>query len=318
MTTPTSKVLGHDSFKGMGVDFGDLNGDGVPDIFVEQHRRPSFALEESHFLWHEHGRSTPCAAASRPYVEPERGARAGAQRLGLGRKLADFDNDGVPRGAAGDRLRGAARTNRWPELHELAMGNDELLSDASRLAAASGPATTSAGTSPTRFFVARRGRPLRRRRARARARATTTVTRGIAIADVDGDGDLDFAIAQPVGAVRVLPQRVAARRPFLGLHVLLPADGAAGPGGTPAMRPAVGATVIVRTPDGRRFSSFVDGGNGHTGKRSPDVHFGVGAGRRGCGPRDDDRLARSAGRHEQTTTLMPGWHTVTLGRVATP
>ncbi len=34
LTTPKSKVLGNDSFKGMGVDFGDLNGDGWPDIFV--------------------------------------------------------------------------------------------------------------------------------------------------------------------------------------------------------------------------------------------------------------------------------------------
>src|SRR6185436_12719947 len=28
LTTPKSCVLGHDSLKGMGVDFGDLNGDG--------------------------------------------------------------------------------------------------------------------------------------------------------------------------------------------------------------------------------------------------------------------------------------------------
>src|SRR4029453_6819198 len=34
LTTPKSKVLGHDSFKGMGVDFGDLNGDGWPDIYA--------------------------------------------------------------------------------------------------------------------------------------------------------------------------------------------------------------------------------------------------------------------------------------------
>src|SRR5262249_7623711 len=32
--TPKSKVLGHDSFKGMGVDFADLNGDGFLDIGV--------------------------------------------------------------------------------------------------------------------------------------------------------------------------------------------------------------------------------------------------------------------------------------------
>lgn len=33
-TTLNSRVLGHDSFKGMGVDFGDINGDGLLDIYV--------------------------------------------------------------------------------------------------------------------------------------------------------------------------------------------------------------------------------------------------------------------------------------------
>ena len=33
-TTPKSKVLGHDSFKGMGVDFADLSRDGNLDFFV--------------------------------------------------------------------------------------------------------------------------------------------------------------------------------------------------------------------------------------------------------------------------------------------
>jgi len=34
LTTPNSKVLGHDGFKGMGVDFGDINHDGLLDIYV--------------------------------------------------------------------------------------------------------------------------------------------------------------------------------------------------------------------------------------------------------------------------------------------
>jgi hypothetical protein len=34
LMTPASKVLGHDSFKGMGVDCGDLNHDGIPDVAV--------------------------------------------------------------------------------------------------------------------------------------------------------------------------------------------------------------------------------------------------------------------------------------------
>src|SRR5215468_5274041 len=49
-TTPKSCVLGRDSFKGMGVDFGDMNGDGLFDIYVSN-IATKFGLTESHFLW---------------------------------------------------------------------------------------------------------------------------------------------------------------------------------------------------------------------------------------------------------------------------
>ena len=49
-TTTKSKVLGHDSYKGMGVDFGDLNGDGLPDIYVSNITQ-EYGLEESHFVF---------------------------------------------------------------------------------------------------------------------------------------------------------------------------------------------------------------------------------------------------------------------------
>ena len=49
-TTPRSKVLGQDSFKGMGVDFGDVVGDGRPAIAVSNISSP-YALLESHFLF---------------------------------------------------------------------------------------------------------------------------------------------------------------------------------------------------------------------------------------------------------------------------
>ena len=50
LTTPSSKVLGRDSFKGMGIDFGDLNGDGRLDIYVSN-IAAEFALLESHFAF---------------------------------------------------------------------------------------------------------------------------------------------------------------------------------------------------------------------------------------------------------------------------
>jgi len=53
-TDPKSCVLGFDSFKGMGVDFGDMNGDGLLDIYVSN-IATKFGLTESHFLWESTG-----------------------------------------------------------------------------------------------------------------------------------------------------------------------------------------------------------------------------------------------------------------------
>src|SRR5262249_31472405 len=127
LTAPSSKVLGRDSFKGMGVDFGDLNGDGILDIFVSNIVADD-ALEESHFAFLGTGETSRMRQGIAPYSDE-------SERLGLSRsswgwdaKLADFDNDGVPEVVqAVGFVKGA--TDRWPELQELAMGNDALLHD---------------------------------------------------------------------------------------------------------------------------------------------------------------------------------------------
>jgi hypothetical protein len=312
-TTPASRVLGHDSFKGMGVDFGDLNGDLVPDIYVSNIAVPGIAIE-SHFLFMSEGPIGDLRRGVAPYVD--RSEPLGLSRSGWGWdcKLADFDDDGVLEAVqAMGFIRGDV--SRWPEVHELTMANDELLPRAGlwpRFRAGD----DISGHEHTRFFARRPGGGYADVALDLGLQPSDPpwVTRGIAIADVDGDGDLDFALAHQWGPVVFYRNDSPRGGRSLNLRVMLPADGAAGAG----TRPAIGATVLVRTPDGRRFASFVDGGNGHTGRRSPDVHVGV-------GPVAPDAALETTivwrdrgGRHEQTTTLTPGWHTVTLGRVATP
>ncbi len=67
MSTPASCVINQDSFKGMGVDFGDINGGGLLDIYVEQpdvlvgpDREPAACAEHRPARAHETGdRSVP-------------------------------------------------------------------------------------------------------------------------------------------------------------------------------------------------------------------------------------------------------------------
>jgi hypothetical protein len=114
-------------------------------------------------------------------------------------------------------------------------------------------------------------------------------------------------------------QGEAERRDFLGLRLLLPVEpGAAlevqigGPDAALRGRPAIGATVHITRPDGRVLVGEVDGGNGHSGVRSPELHFGLGDS--AAAPvavviryRDREGHALSL-----ELSLEPGWHSVLL------
>jgi hypothetical protein len=310
-TMPASKVLGRDSFKGMGVDFGDVNGDLVPDIYVSNIAVPGVAVE-SHFLFVSDGPPSLLSTGVAPYVD--RSEPLGVSRSGWAwdAKLADFDDDGTLEAVqATGFIRGTV--NRWPELHELTMANDELL-PWTRLWLRVGPGDDISGHEHTRFF-ARGARGVFEDIAPLlglESRTDPYVTRGLAIADVDGDGDLDFLMANQWQPFAFYRNDAPRRGRALNLRVVRRIR-AAGAGSAPVDVAAIGATVIVRTPDGRRTTSFVDGGNGHTGRRSHDVHLGLG---------DIDAAARldarvvwrdAEGLHQDDLVLSPGRHTVVVG-----
>jgi hypothetical protein len=78
-------------------------------------------------------------------------------------------------------------------------------------------------------------------------------------------------------------------------------------------RPAIGAVAEIRLPDGRKLIAQADGGSGHSGKRSPDIHFGLG--KWPAGQKVDVLLKwrdPAGSLHSETRQFAPGWHTVTL------
>ena len=315
--TPRSKVLGHDSFKGMGVDFADLNGDGWLDIYVSN-IAGEYALEESHFAWISTGRPERMRRGVAPYVDRSEELGLSRSSWGWESRLADFDNDGTAEAVqALGFLRG--RTNRWPELHETAMGNDQLLSrPESWHRYAPGDADLSGRDHPRFYVRAADGRFYDL--AREVGLGTPQVTRGIATADVDGDGDLDMAVANQWEVSRFYRNDAPRAGAFLGLHLLLGGPTTTIRPGHPAgirARLATGAAATVHLPDGTVRVAQVDGGNGHSGKRAPGLHFGLGKLPADARLRVELRWRGAGGRaRRETLYVTPGWHTVILGENA--
>ena len=317
-TTPNSKVLGRDGFKGMGVDFADINGDGLFDFYVSN-IAAEYALEESHFLFVGTGKTEQMKEGVAPYVDR-------SEQLGVSRsswswdvKTGDFNNDGeLEIIQATGFVKG--KTPRWAELHETAMGNDQLLSNPEMWHRFQ-PDDDLSGKTHNPFFV-------RAKDGRFYDLATQLglghqqITRGIATADVNGDGSLDFAVANQWDSSFFYLNESDQNRKYLGMNLRLPLEREVKTDvheGHPKLetpsRPAVGAFVSIKLPNGKRLVSFVDGGNGHSGKRSPDVHFGLGDLPKDAKLQVEIRWRDSDGKvQQQTFEMIPGWYTVLLGK----
>jgi hypothetical protein len=316
-TTPKSFVLGMGSFKGMGVDFGDLGHDGRFDMMVSN-ITTAWGLEESNFAWVNQAKDgadmrRQLAAGVAPFEQR-------AQQLGLAWtgwgwdvKMGDFRNSGdLDLVQAEGFIKG--KINRWPWLQEMAMTNDDLYTNPGMWPDVR-PGDDIAGDQPMAFYAkGPSGSYLNINK--ELGLAVPIPTRGIATADTRGTGALDFAVARQWGPPAFYANSSPNLGNHVGLHLYRSASGrASGRGMQGPGVPAYGATVRIRTPDGRTQVSQLDGGGGHSGKRSFEVRFGLGG---YSGPvtvqvRWCDAHAQL---HQQSLRLLPGNHTLLLDSTA--
>jgi hypothetical protein len=231
-----------------------------------------------------------------------------SEKLGLARsgfsweaRLADFDNDGVLEAMqACGFIKG--KINRWPELQALGTSNDSIVHNP-RFWPNFRPGADLSGHDCNPFFV--RGADGRYHDVTpALGMNEPQVSRGIAIADVDGDGRLDFVTANQWGPSFFFKNQSPTAGDFLGLRLVHPNG-----------RPAIGAVARLSLPDGRKFVAQIDGDTGHSGHRSPEIHFGLGAWEKNKSLAVEIKWRGTDGKIQQSSIrLSPGWHRVELNQ----
>ncbi|TFI41847.1 VCBS repeat-containing protein [Diaphorobacter sp. DS2] len=189
--TPRSEILGLDSFKGMGVEFVDLNRDGWLDILVSNIAE-EYALMESHFAFINTGEWEQAEKGIAPFENQSVELGLNKSSWGWDIKSGDFNNDGKNEVIqATGFIRG--EKEKWHELQELATINDELLKYPNSWPKFI-PGTDISGKTENAFFIQNtKGRY--GNYSDVFGSSEKKVGRGIAIADVNGDGLLDFALA---------------------------------------------------------------------------------------------------------------------------
>jgi enediyne biosynthesis protein E4 len=310
--TPKSKRIGNDSFKGMGIDFGDTNHDGLYDAFVSN-LTVGWGIVESNFHYvntakDQNDLRAQLRSGEAPFQDVSGGDGTAWSGWSWDVKFADFNNSGELNIAQTNGfIRGS--TNRWPQLQELAMANDSLVSNPFFWPNANA-GDDIAGSETMRFYV--KGPDGRYTDlAPELGLAVPVPTRGIATGDADGDGRLDFAVARQYAEPIFYHNEAPTPGGYLNLKLTHEQDATVGSAPV-AGSPATGAQVTVTTADGKKFVERVDGGSGHAGKRSSEVHIGLGDVQGPVQVRLQWR-DRQGETHQQDLKLSQGQHSLVLG-----
>ena len=223
----------------MGIALGDVDGDGLFDIFV------THLTEENNTFWKQ----------GPPGLFQDSTALAGLAHpdwhaTGFGVALADFDQDGFPDLAV---VNGRVRRSNQTQ------GMEAVLP-------ALGPYWSRYGERCQLFRNEGTGRFRDVSQQNAGFCGSPLVGRGLAWGDIDGDGAVDLLVTAIAGPARLWRNVIPNRGHWLMVKAIEPALGG---------RDAYGATVLVRA-GGRMRSGWINPGSSYECSSDPRAHFGLG------------------------------------------
>ncbi len=249
----TEKAIGIDTKKGMNVDWGDFDNDGLLDIYVTN--ITDDYMKEGNFMWKNNGNLT--------FTDVSRETNTYDTGWGWGAKFFDYDNDGWLDLYVTNGWVSAGSESYVPDVFEMIIKPGIDLADA-RNWPPMGTKSLS-GYQKKRLFHNERGQAFTDQAPKYGVDSIRD-GRGIATADFDNDGRVDLFVANANG------------QPFLYRNTMPNAGHWAefALRGVKSNSFGVGAQVRV-TAGGRTQLRFVDGGNGFAGQSSMRLHFGLGA-----------------------------------------
>lgn len=251
-TDTTKQAIGIDTKKGMNVDWGDYNGDGLFDIYVTN--ITDEYMNEGNFLWQNNGDGTFVDVA------PETGTRATG--WGWAGKFFDYDNDGWQDLYVVNGWVSAGPENYVLDVFELIIKKDIDLADAKNWPPMGNK--TLSGYQKNRLFHNQAGASFKDEAGRHKVDSLKD-GRGVGVADFDHDGRLDLFVTNANGLPHFFRNSLPTAHHWIGFDLI----------GTASNPSAIGARVTL-IAGGHRQILFVNGGNGFASQSSRRLHFGLG------------------------------------------